>query len=424
MKIPKAIFNTPLLIQPEALDTVMQFINSKTHLQIEESKTAANLQANAGQVSQSQLGVAIIPVQGILTYRQSDDLFAWLFGGTTYEDIRAGFRAALADPAVKVIVFDIDSPGGEAAGAFDLVDEIYHARGTKPIYAIANETAYSAAYAIASAADMIYTPRTGSVGSVGVIAIHMDQSKWDENVGVKYTPIFAGTRKNDFTPHEPLSAEAKAAGQATVDDTYDIFVKTVARNRDITPADVRKTEAAIYQGKKAVDAGMADTVMPWDKAMADILKKNKIKGGGIMTLMERIKALFASAPAEEIKPGLAEAGYISKEESDKLIQEAKTVSETTIEEAKAATRKEVLAWVAGIFDICSVAGMEKMATGLITEGITLEQARERIVNAKALEAEKTQIRSTVGAVSTGAVNPLIEDAKKRAEAANIRVVKK
>ncbi|TOL42864.1 serine peptidase, partial [Vibrio parahaemolyticus] len=70
------------------------------------------------------------------------------------------------------ICLDIDSPGGEVAGCFDLVDLIYELRGKKPIYAILSENAYSAAYAIASAADKIYVPRTGGVGSVGVIVIH------------------------------------------------------------------------------------------------------------------------------------------------------------------------------------------------------------------------------------------------------------
>jgi ClpP class serine protease len=251
------------------------------------------------------------------------------------------------------------------------------------------------------------------MGSIGVIAMHVDQSTWDENTGVKYTPIFAGAHKNDFTPHEPLSAEAKAAGQAMVDEVYDIFVKTVARNRGMTPADVRSTEAALYQGKNAVDAGLADAVMPWDKAVTDIFRKNQIKGGTTMTFVERIKALFASAPAEEITPGLAEAGFIAKEESDRLVQNAKD-----------SAQEEVMAGVIGILEVCSVAGMEKMALELVRDKLTIEQARERIINAKAAEAEKTQIRSTVGALSTGGVNPLIEDAKKRASDANIRVVKK
>lgn len=405
-RLPLRICNAPLLILPAALNHIISVVNRAYVI-------PAKLSPPGNQrIPQLQEGVAVIPVHGVLTYR-GDDIFSWLFGGTAYDEIRAQFRSALSDPAVKAIIFDIDSPGGEAAGVFDLVDEIYQARGIKPIYAAANEAAYSAAYAIASAADTIYVPRTGRLGSIGVIAMHVDQSKWDENIGVRYTPIFAGARKNDFTPHEPLSAEAKAAGQAMVDEVYGLFVRTVARNRGMTPGEVRSTEAALYQGENAVDAGLADAVMSWDRAVADIVKKNKIKGGTVMTFVERIKALFASAPAEEITPGLAEAGFIAREEADRLIRKAQD-----------SAQEEALAGVIGILEVCSAAGMEKIAIECIKDKLTLEQAREKIIDAKATAAEKTQIRSTVGALSTGDVNPLIEDAKKRAADANIRVVKK
>ena len=140
----------------------------------------------------------------------------------------------MADEDVSQIILNIDSPGGEVAGAFDLADLIYQARGTKPILAIANESALSAAYLIASAADKVYLTRTASVGSVGVMALHVDQSKAEEKIGLKYTAIYAGARKNDFSPHCPLSDEAFAAATEKVNATYDLFVKTVARNRGIS----------------------------------------------------------------------------------------------------------------------------------------------------------------------------------------------
>jgi ClpP class serine protease len=152
----------------------------------------------------------MISIQGILHYHSNliDLIIDYILGGTSYDSIREEFQAALADPSVGAIVFDIDSPGGEVSGCFDLVDEIFNARGIKPISAIVNEMAYSAAYAIASAADKVILPRTGGVGSVGVICVHMDQSQYDANVGVKFTPIFAGSHKGDFTPHAPLSTSA------------------------------------------------------------------------------------------------------------------------------------------------------------------------------------------------------------------------
>ena len=93
--------------------------------------------------------------------------------------------------------------------------------------------AYSAAYAIASAAERVYLPRTGGMGSIGVIAIHVDQSAYDEKKGLKYTAIYAGARKNDFSSHKPLTDKAMEVVQAEVDEVYDLFAETVARNRGI-----------------------------------------------------------------------------------------------------------------------------------------------------------------------------------------------
>ena len=100
-----------------------------------------------------------------------------------------------------------------------------------PCYAIANDEAFSAAYALASSAQRLFVTRTGGVGSIGVIAVHMDQSGWDEKMGRKYTAVYAGARKNDFSTHQPLSDDARANLQGEVDRLYEMFVASVARNR-------------------------------------------------------------------------------------------------------------------------------------------------------------------------------------------------
>ena len=105
------------------------------------------------------------------------------------ESVRQAIRAAVADPEVDSILLEIDSPGGEVDGTFDLADEVFEARGKKPIVAVATETAASGAFALASAADRLFLPRTGRVGSVGVFALHVDQSVRDANQGIKVTHI-------------------------------------------------------------------------------------------------------------------------------------------------------------------------------------------------------------------------------------------
>ncbi len=219
-------------------------------------------------------GIAVIPVRGTLVQRAG---YLWPSSWCTgYDGLRAAFLAALVDPGVRAILFDIDSPGGEVCGCFDLADTIFAARGMKPVRAVLNESAYSAAYAIASACDRISVPRTGGTGSVGVICMHTDYSKALQSAGIAVTLIHYGSQKADGSPMQPLSDEALGRFQADVDSLGELFVETVARNRNMKVAAVRATQAGTYLGGNGVTCGYADEVMSPDaafRALAASLKK-------------------------------------------------------------------------------------------------------------------------------------------------------
>ncbi|HIE4193328.1 MULTISPECIES: S49 family peptidase [Burkholderia] len=216
-------------------------------------------------------GVALISVQGTLVQKLGS-LRPWS-GMTGYDGLRQAILRAHADPKVKAIVFNVDSPGGEVAGCFDLVDTIYAHRGNKPMWSILTESAYSAGYAIASAADRVIVPRTGGVGSIGVIVMHVDWSKALTNAGMAVTFITYGERKADFHPEIPLSKEAYQAAQADINTMGELFVSTVARNRGLSADVVRKTEAACYMGDAGVSIGLADAVMAPDEALLALLEE-------------------------------------------------------------------------------------------------------------------------------------------------------
>jgi signal peptide peptidase SppA len=203
-------------------------------------------------------GVALIPVQGVLVQKLGRDYsWGWITG---YDGILANFADAVNDDAVKAIMLDIDSPGGDCAGCFDLVDMIFGARGIKPIWAVLNEVAYSAAYAIASACDRVTVPRTGGTGSIGVIAMLIDFSKMLDTDGVGVNILQFGARKADGSPYIPLSDAARERFQADVDATGELFVETVARNRKLAASKVLAQEATTFQGQNGVQAGLADMV--------------------------------------------------------------------------------------------------------------------------------------------------------------------
>jgi signal peptide peptidase SppA len=270
MRIAELLFNRPLMISEAKLNVVLHALGPRFNLDL----SALPLQEAAVLSDQDRArsgyyvrdGVAVVGMYGPLLHRvMASDYPSG--GPTTYGEIRKAFDTALADDGVQSILLDIDSPGGEVCGVFDLADHIYQSRAMKPITAVCNESAYSAAYLLASSAGRIIIPRTGGAGSVGVVATHADFSRAEDAAGITITHIYAGAKKVDYSPHRPLSSEALTELQAGVAETYDLFVSTVARNRGISESVVRGTEAGCFVGKKAVGIGLADEVAPVDKAI-------------------------------------------------------------------------------------------------------------------------------------------------------------
>ncbi len=276
LRVAERLFNRPLMISETKLQVILGLFGRRAGLDLvglaapppgrETAEVSDQERGRAGYTARNGLGV--IGIYGPLMHRVLEMEFP-SGGPTTYADIRRAFDLAMVDDEVQGIVLDIDSPGGEANGVFDLADHIRQARGVKPVTAVVNESAFSAAYLLASAADRIVLPRTGGAGSIGVIATHADFSRAEDQAGITVTHVYAGARKADFSPHQPLTPEALTVLQGLVDDTYTMFVDTVARNRGMTAKAVRETEAGIFEGKKAVAAKLADEVASADVALAN-----------------------------------------------------------------------------------------------------------------------------------------------------------
>lgn len=259
------LYGTPLLIARPKLDVILSVLGSRIGLP--DLDMAMPLSVPRQITAASPAGIAVIPVVGTLVKRSMSIEAA--SGLMSYGEIEARLDAALADPQVTGILLDLDSPGGEASGVFELADRIRAASQIKPVWAHANDAAYSAAFAIAAACQRLTLSQTAGVGSIGVIALHVDQSVKDAKDGLNYTAVFAGSHKNDFSPHEPLSPQATTALQTEVDRLYDIFVNQVGQMRGLDPDAVRATEAGVFYGEQAVAVGLADAVMPLEQVMTE-----------------------------------------------------------------------------------------------------------------------------------------------------------
>jgi len=282
--LSQRVINTPLLIHPAKASVVLAALADRIGVAKMVHMDGSIALASEGDEYgfaepgrnvrvgyENVLGVAIIEVQGTLIQKLGS--LNSYSGLTGYDGIRQNFLMALDDPDVKAIVFDTCSPGGECSGAFELADLIYESRGEKPIWAICDDHAYSAAYLLASSADRIIVPRTGGVGSIGIIMAHTDFSQALAGAGIKVTFVTYGARKADGHPEIPLSDEALAAYQADVDTLGDLFCETIARNRNIAAATVRDTQAACFMGAKGVSIGLADEVAAPDAAFRALIQK-------------------------------------------------------------------------------------------------------------------------------------------------------
>jgi signal peptide peptidase SppA len=217
-------------------------------------------------------GIALVPVVGLLVNRsgQMDATSAPL---RSYTAIRADLRMAMADTAVRGVVLDINSPGGEAAGCFELANEIVAMRAVKPIVAAINAYAFSAAYAIAAAASHIFILEGGGAGSIGVLVVHIDQTARDGKEGLAYEFIFAGAKKVDGSSHLKMSEATRADITGLVHRLYDRFVGQVASARGIPVDAVRATEAGCFYGPEAVQQQLAQQLGTLDDAIAEATRR-------------------------------------------------------------------------------------------------------------------------------------------------------
>lgn len=204
--------------------------------------------------------VAIVPVFGVLAQRAG--ALDQMSGVVSAERIGATLDGLVADRQVKAIVLAYDSPGGSVFGIEELGRKILAAREEKRIVAIADSVAASAAYWLASQANEVAVTPGGQVGSIGVIAAHMDFSKWEEMQGIRTTLVTSSPHKAELAPETPLSEEARAELQGKVDHYHGLFVGAVARGRGVSAAKVEKDFGGgrMLTAKQAVERGAADRV--------------------------------------------------------------------------------------------------------------------------------------------------------------------
>lgn len=277
--ILNAFLETPWGILPQKL-AVLEAIVARhvagEKLDAEEIQAAINGAPRPQERTINQ--VAVLPLFGVLIPRA--DMMSEVSGATSVEKFSARFDALLNDPAIDAIILDVNSPGGQVGGVQEVSEKLFTARGKKPIVAVANHLAASAAYWIATAADELVVSPSAQVGSIGVFAAHEDISKALEQEGVKISLVSAGKHKVEGNPYEPLSDEARATIQTRVNEVYETFIADVARNRHVNPDQVRNGfgQGRVVSAQQAVEYGMADRIGTMEETIARFFGDVNING--------------------------------------------------------------------------------------------------------------------------------------------------
>lgn len=291
------LFNTPLLVHAQALDLLLAGIGPRL-LGLSDDALAQALSLGSGEPGMFSTrrgervkeagwpgysvveGVAIVSASGALVHRTKLDADCTMLLG--YNDLAMATEHAMeSNPDVHAVLQVYDSPGGEVQGAFEYGQRMFDLRGKKPLIAIADGMAASAAYLGASAADEVVVSRTGYAGSIGVVMRHVEFSRLLANEGIKVTHIFAGAHKVDGNQFEVLPAAVQAELQAEVDDLYSQFVGAVLQHRPrMTDEAIRKTEARVFRGVAAVAAGLADRMSTTDQLISELAARRPTRSYG------------------------------------------------------------------------------------------------------------------------------------------------
>lgn len=299
------LFNTPLAVHPGKATAIVNGLGGRivgAAVSVDGGADPVHHVAFAGgRPSMARLGdplgrqtdvgreftrigpVAVIGIEGTLVHKGK-----WIgtdSGETSYEGLWAQVNAARRDPTIAGVVFEVDSFGGEVSGVFDLADAIFELSAEKPTVAILTDYAYSAGYLLASAARAIVMPRSGGVGSIGVVTMHVDLSAALTAEGVRVTLLAAGRHKIDGNPFEPLPDAVADRIRAQLEALRRDFAGAVARYRSgrISVAQALATEAQTYDAvDDPVAVGLVDEIARPSEALdAFVAEVEAARPGGL-----------------------------------------------------------------------------------------------------------------------------------------------
>ncbi|TXT38210.1 MAG: protease IV [Comamonadaceae bacterium] len=191
----------------------------------------------------------------------------------------SSLRAAFEDAGAQAVVLLINSPGGSPVQAGIINDEIKRLKvlHKKPVYAVVEESAASAAYYIAVSADKIFVDKASIVGSIGVLMDGFGFTGLMDKLGVERRLMTAGENKGFLDPFSPQTETQRAYAQAMLNQIHQQFITVVKEGRGQRLKESPETFSGLFwSGQQAVELGLADQLGSLNFVAREVVKAEDI----------------------------------------------------------------------------------------------------------------------------------------------------
>lgn len=401
------LFNTPLMIRPTEAQIIItavseqmgvgSLLDTSSGVEIDLSgkvERQAAIGSERGVRSRSYAlvdGIAVLPISGTLAHKWGG--LQPSCGATGYDGIQARINQALADPDVRGIMLDVDTPGGEVAGAFDCTDIIARANKTKPVWSLCYDMHCSAGQLAVSGAGRRLITQTGIAGSIGVVIAHMDVSEMMKQTGRKVTLIHAGANKVDGNPYESLPERVRAKLQSDVEATRLRFANTVSKHTGLAVDRILAQEAGTFEGQAAIEQGLADELVNAADAVA--VMAERISHKPTFATGRNMSVTDKNASAEGADKKVATTDLNKQGAADPVVPPTSSATVVDGEQMAAAENARIM----GILNLDEAKGREAAAK---------ELAKNRAMTVEGAKAVLAAIPQTAQAASETALDKLME----------------
>ena len=206
--------------------------------------------------------IAVLYASGVITSGDG-------FSGIQSEVYKNEIRKLAENDRIKAVVLRVNSPGGSADAAEEILYELKQLRQKKPIIVSFGDLAASGGYYIAMEADSIFTSPNTITGSIGVLGMVPNIQTLMNNHGIT-TDLVKTNENSDFLNgiFRPMTDKGMETMTEMTENVYKIFVNHVSHARNMTFEEVDAVGGGrVWTGAQALELGLVDALGTLDDAI-------------------------------------------------------------------------------------------------------------------------------------------------------------